>query len=54
MNNINELEDMRQQINELKQRIDRESKLNEQLLHDSLKTKLHSLNTMVCKVISAG
>ena len=33
MNNINELEDMRQQINELKQRIDRESKLNEQLLH---------------------
>lgn len=54
MNNNNELEDIRKQINELKQRLDRESTLNEQLLHDSLKTKIRSVHTLVGKVITMG
>ncbi len=45
---------MRQQINELKQRIDRESTLNEQLLLDSLKMKMHSLRSTVLRVIIMG
>ncbi len=54
MENINELEEMRQQIGELKQRLDRESTLNEQLLHDSLKMKMNTVHRLVWKVISIG
>ena len=45
---------MRQQISELKERLDRESTLNVQLLHDSLKTKMRSVHTLVRKVIIMG
>ena len=54
MDNINELEEIRKQINELKQRLDRESTLNEHLLHDSLKMKMRSVHTMVRKVLTYG
>lgn len=54
MNNTNELEDFRMQICELKQRLDRESTLNEQLLHDSLRMKMRSVHTLVGKVICIG
>lgn len=54
MDNINELEEIRKQISELKQRLDRESTLNEQLLHDSLKMKMNTVHALVRKVISIG
>lgn len=54
MNNINELEELRSQINELKQRIDRESTLNEQLLHDSLRGKIRSVHNIVWRMIVIG
>lgn len=54
MNNINEFDDLRQQISELKQRLDRESTLNEQLLHDSLKTKMRSVHNIVWRMIVIG
>lgn len=54
MDNINELEELRQQISQLKERLDHESTLNEQLLHDSLKMKMHSVHTLVYKVIGMG
>lgn len=54
MDNIKELEEMRQQINELKQRLDRESTLNEQLLHDSLKTKMRSVHNIVRQMFIIG
>lgn len=54
MNNINELEEMRKQISDLKQRINRESVLNEQLLHDSLKMKMNTVHALVRKVIIIG
>lgn len=54
MDNIKELEEMRQQISELKDRLDRESTLNVQLLHDSLKTKMRSVHTLVRKVLIKG
>lgn len=54
MENIHDLNEMRQQINELKQRIDRESTLNEQLLLDSLRMKMHSLRSTVLRVIIMG
>lgn len=54
MENINELEDIRQQINELKQRLEHESTLNEQLLHDSLKDKMHSVHSIVWRMIVIG
>lgn len=51
---INELEVIRKQIAELKQRLERESTLNEQLLHDSLKTKIQTVHALVRKVVSIG
>lgn len=54
MNNINEFEEIRQQISELKQRLDRESTLNEQLLHDSLKGKMRSVRSIVWRMIVLG
>lgn len=54
MDNIVELEEMRKQISELKQRLDRESTLNEQLLHDSLKMKMHSVHSIVWRMIVIG
>lgn len=54
MDNINELDQLRNQICELKQRLDRESTLNEQLMHDSLKTKMRSVHTLVRKVMTLG
>lgn len=54
MDNINELEDLRLQISELKQRIDRESTLNEQLLHQSLKDKMRSVHNIVWRIIVIG
>lgn len=54
MDNINELEEIRKQISELKQRLDRESKLNEQLLHDSLKDKMRSVHNIVWRMIVIG
>ena len=54
MDNINELEDIRKQISELKQRLDRESTLNEQLLHDSLKGKMRSVHNIVWHMIIIG
>lgn len=54
MDNINELEEIRKQISELKQRLDCESTLNEQLLHDSLKMKMNNVHALVHKVISIG
>lgn len=54
MENINVLEDIRHQISELKQRLDRESTLNEQLLHDSLKMKMNTVHVLVRKVITMG
>lgn len=54
MNNINEFEEIRQQISELKQRLDRESTLNEQLLHDSLKGKMRSVHSIVWRMIVLG
>lgn len=52
MENINEMEDIRKQIVELKARLERESTLNEQLLHDSLKMKMHSVHRLVRRVIT--
>lgn len=54
MENIIELEDFRKQISELKLRLDRESTLNEHLLHDSLKQKMSTVQTLVRKVITFG
>ena len=54
MDNINELEEIRKQISELKQRLDHESTLNEQLLHDSLKTKMRSVRNIVWRMIVIG
>lgn len=54
MENINEMEDIRKQIGELKARLERESTLNEQLLHDSLKMKMNTVHALVRKVISLG
>lgn len=54
MENINELEEIRKQISELKQRLDRESTLNVQLLHDSLKTKMRSIHNIVWKMMIIG
>ena len=54
MDNIKELEEMRLQISELKERLERESTLNEHLLHDSLKAKMRSVHTLVHKVICMG
>lgn len=54
MDKINDLEELRSQISELKQRLDRESTLNEQLLHDSLKMKMTSVHRLVQKVITFG
>lgn len=54
MDNINELEDIRKQVNELKHRLDRESTLNEQLLHESLKMKMNTVHRLVRKVIIIG
>ena len=51
MDNIKELEEIRQQLSELKQRLDRESVLNEQLLHDSLKMKIRSVHNIVGQMI---
>lgn len=51
MDNINELGEIRQQLSELKQRLDRESVLNEQLLHDSLKMKIRSVHNIVRQMI---
>lgn len=45
---------MRKQISELKQRLDRESTLNEKLLHDSLKMKMRSVYALVHKTIGIG
>lgn len=46
------MEDIRKQIVELKARLERESTLNEQLLHDSLKMKMHSVHRLVRRVIT--
>lgn len=46
------MEDIRKQIGELKARLERESTLNEQLLHDSLKMKMHSVHRLVRRVIT--
>ena len=54
MDNINELEEFRRQISELKQRLDRESTLNERLLHDSLKGKMRSVHNIVWHMIVIG
>ena len=54
MDNIKELEEMRLQISELKERLERESTLNEHLLHDSLKAKMRSVHALVHKVICMG
>lgn len=54
MDNINELEEIRQQISELKQRLNRETTLNEQLLHDSLKSKMRSVHHIVWQIIVIG
>ena len=54
MDNINELDEMRNQLSELKRRLDQESTLNEQLLHDSLKGKMRSVHNIVWRVIVIG
>lgn len=54
MDNTNELEEIRQQVSELKQRLDRETILNEQLLHDSLKSKMRSVHKIVWRMIVIG
>lgn len=54
MENIYELEEMRKQISELKQRLDRESTLNEKLLHDSLKMKMRSVHGIVWRMMAIG
>lgn len=54
MNDINELEDIRKQISELKLRLERETTLNERLLHDSLKGKMRSVHNIVWRMIVIG
>lgn len=54
MDNITELEEIRRQMGELKQRLDRETTLNERLLHDSLKMKMDSVHILVRKTIAMG
>ena len=54
MENMNELEEMRQQISALKQRLNRETTLNESLLRDSLKTKMRSVQSIVWRIIIIG
>lgn len=54
MDNINELEEIRKQISELKQRLERESTLNEQLLHDSMRGKMRSVHSIVWRMIAIG
>lgn len=54
MENMNELEEMRQQISALKQRLDHETTLNESLLRDSLRTKMNSIEKIVMRQIIAG
>lgn len=51
---MNELEEMRQQISALKQRLDHETTLNESLLRDSLKTKMQSVHSIVWRMIFIG
>lgn len=45
---------MRRQISELKLRLDHESTLNEQLLHDSLKSKMRSVHRIVWRMMAIG
>lgn len=54
MENINKLEEIRQQLSELKERLDRETTLNEQLLHDSLTGKMRSVHKIVWRMIVIG
>lgn len=54
MDSMNEIETMRQQLAQLKQRLDREANLNESLLHDSLRTKMRTLRADVRRVIIIG
>lgn len=54
MDNTNEFEEIRQQIHELKNRLDRETLLNERLLHDSLKGKMRSVHNIVWRMIVIG
>ncbi|WP_407403600.1 hypothetical protein [Sodaliphilus sp.] len=59
MNEINnienfELDAMRQQLNELKERIDRTTTLNEKLLHESIKGKMRGVHKRIIKVCLMG
>lgn len=49
-----ELDEMRHQMNELKERLDRETTLREQLLRDSLDQKVDTLNSTVNRQILLG
>lgn len=55
-NNIEntELDAMRQQLNELKQRIDRTTTLNEKLMHESIKGKMRGVHKRIIKVCIMG
>lgn len=52
MNNMNELEEMRQQIKALKDKVERKGTLNERLVMDSIKTKMKSIHRTVYKMIA--
>ena len=43
-NDFNELEDLRQQINELKNKVDRQGRLNEELIKKSIQSKMKGLH----------
>lgn len=50
----NDLAEIRQQLGALKQRIEHETALNEQLLHDALRTKARALHHTVLRIILMG
>lgn len=52
--NNDELDAMRLQLNELKQRLDRSSQLNEKHLMNALKSKMRSVHRSIYKVIIMG
>ena len=46
-NDFNELEDLRQQINELKNKVDRQGRLNEDLIKKSIQNKMKGLHRSI-------
>lgn len=54
INNNDELDTMRLQLNELKQRLDKTSTLNEHLMQDALKGKMRGVQRTIIKVLIMG